>query len=29
MNRRLALGEDGDSVTQSMESAATGWSIDA
>ncbi|WAR00301.1 hypothetical protein MAR_024673 [Mya arenaria] len=29
LNRRLAMGEDGDSVSQSMESAATGWSIDA
>ncbi|KAH3831342.1 uncharacterized protein LOC127880025 [Dreissena polymorpha] len=28
LNRRLAMGEDGDSVSQSLESAATGWSID-
>ncbi|XP_053399085.1 uncharacterized protein LOC123558283 [Mercenaria mercenaria] len=28
MGRRLAMGEDGDSVSQSMESAATGWSVD-
>lgn len=28
MGRRLAMGEDGDSVSQSLESAATGWSVD-